>query len=165
MNSCEYDNCFDEKEKEFFAKFKEVDRVCIGHPKPCITALLEGSVKVEVKDKKVIKHCDGFKLVVKGCKYIKIRYCSNDKCACNKIFEDIFVVAFEKTLEFCGCYMELCDLDVYVDKCSMKKLNSRCVSVESVIHVEPYFEEPKYEYWDDDWDCECKVDSCCKKKK
>ena len=33
--------------------------------------------------------------------------------------------------------MELCDLDVYADKCFIKKLNSRCVMVESVIRVEP----------------------------
>ena len=53
--------------------------------------------------------------------------------------------------------MELCDLDVYADKCFMKKLNSRCVMVESVIRVEPYFEDPKYEYWDDDWDWNVKL--------
>ncbi|WP_163193022.1 SPOCS domain-containing protein [Clostridium thermarum] len=160
----EFDDCTDDKDTKFSSKFHEVDKVCIGCPKPCITTILEGAVKVEIKDKKVIKHCDGFKLIVSGCKFIKIKYCSNDKCGCNKIFTETFVVPFKQALDFCGCYMELCDLDAYVEKCSIKKVSSRCAVVKSTIVVDPYFEEPKYDYWDDDWDCECEIDSCCKKK-
>jgi hypothetical protein len=158
----DYDDCCDDKDKKYSASFKEVDKVCIGCPKPCITSILEAFVKVEIKDKKVIKHCDGFKLLITGCKYIKIKYCSNDKCGCNKIFTETFVVPFKQCLEFCGCYMDLCDLEVYVDKCEVKKVSSRCAVVKSTICVEPYFDGPHYDYWDDDWDCECKVDSCCK---
>lgn len=145
-------------------KFLEVDKVCIGCPKPCITTILKGSVKVEVKDTKIVKNCDGFKLIVIGCKYIKIHYCSNDCCACNKIFTDTFVVPFKHSFDFCGCYRDLRDIDVDVYRCTIKKISDRCAVVKSVICVEPDFEEPEYDDWDDDWDCNCKVDSdCCKR--
>lgn len=153
----------DYKDKKDVSCFCEVDKVCIGSPKPCITSIVEGYVKIEIKDSKVVKNCDGFKLIVEGCKYIKIKYCSNDKCGCNKIFTETFVVPFKQSVSYCGCYRDFCDLEAYVDECSMKKISSRCVVVKSKICIEPEFHEPEYDYWDDDWNCECKVEDCCRK--
>jgi hypothetical protein len=166
MKYNDYDECCENKERhDDTARFKEVDKVCIGHPKPCITTILEGSVKVEIKKTKIDKNCDGFRLCIEGCKYIKIKYCSNDKCACNKIFTDTFVVPFTESIKFCGCYRDLCDINAYVYHCSMEKLSSRCVCVKTIICVEPEFERIEYEDWDDNWDCNCRIiDSCdCRK--
>lgn len=165
MDYKKFDDYYDETDEKMDDTrstkcFKEVDKVFIGYPKPCITSIVEGFVKVEIKDKKIIKDCDGFTLIVKGCKYIKINYCSNDKCGCGKIFTEIFVVPFKQSMRFCGCYCELCDIDAYVKECSMKKLNSKAVCVTSEICLEADFEEPQHESIDDDWDCSCKVKSC-----
>jgi hypothetical protein len=165
MSNKHFDDHCEVDEKKYSKCFKEVDKVCIGCPKPCITSILEGFVKVEIKDHKIEKDCNGFNLIVTGCKYIKVKYCSNDKCACNKIFTEIFVVPFKQCLRFCGCYMDLCDLDAYVEECSMEKINSRCVCVTSKICIEPDFEEQEYDCWDDEWDCSCDIKDCCCKIK
>lgn len=157
-----FNSCYDGRDKRYVEKFDEVDKVCIGYPKPCITEILEGCVKVEIKDTKVIKDCDGFNLIVEGCKFIKIKYCSNDKCGCGKLFTDTFVVPFKRCIRFCGCHRDMCDIDAFVCKCSIKKLNDRCAVVKTTICIEPEFERPHYEDWDCDWECNCKVDSCCK---
>lgn len=157
-----YDDDYDEsREKHDVKKFCEVDKVCIGCPKPCITTILEGCVKVEIKKTDIVKRCDGFKLIIEGCKFIKIKYCSNDKCGCGKIFTDTFVVPFKQCIDYCGCYRDLCDIDAYVYKCSIKKVSPRCAVVKTEICIEPEFDRVEYEDWDDDWDCDCKVESCC----
>jgi hypothetical protein len=168
MDYNKFDDHYDEEDEVMDDRrctkcFKEVDKVCIGYPKPCITSIVEAFVKVEIKDKKIVKDCDGFTLIVKGCKYIKINYCSNDKCGCGKIFTEIFVVPFKQSIRFCGCYCELYDIDAFVKKCSVKKLSSRCACVTAEICLEVDLEEPKYESCDEDWDSSCKVQSCrCK---
>lgn len=163
MRHPDYDDCYERKNRCDVEKFSEVDKVCIGSPKPCITEIIEGCVKVEIKKTKIVKNCEGFKLIIEGCKYIKIKYCSNDICGCNKIFTDTFAAPFKEAIKYCGCYRELCDVYAYVDKCSMEKISPRCVCVKSVIAVEPEFDRVEYEDWDDNWDCNCKVDSCCDK--
>jgi hypothetical protein len=165
MKYTSFEEYCDYEEKNDIGKFKEVDKVCIGCPKPCITSIVEGSVKVELKDTKVVKDCNGFKLIVEGCKYIKIQYCSNDCCACGKIFTDTFVVPFKESIYFCGCYRDIRHVDIDVCDCSVKKIDSRCACVKSTICVEPIFECPEYEDWDCDWDCNCKIHSSCNRCK
>jgi hypothetical protein len=159
-NNChEYCDCECENDIE---KFCEVDKVCIGCPKPCITSIIKGCVKVKLKDVKVVKNCDGFKLIIEGCKYIKIVYCSNDCCACNKIFTDTFVVPFKHCIDYCGCYKDLCKICLDVCRCSIDKINSRCACVKTLMSVETVFNCPEYdEDWDCCWDCCCRNHSNC----
>jgi hypothetical protein len=167
MKCTDYDYCdrndYNDKNEDTkeVGRFTEVDKICIGCPKPCITSILEGSVKVELKKTKIIKNCEGFRLLVEGCKYIKISYCSNDCCAVNKVFTDTFVVPFSHFIDFCGCYRDLRHVDIDVYKCSVEKISSKCAVVRSKIRVEPIFKEIEYEDWDCDWDCNCKVKSDC----
>jgi hypothetical protein len=122
-----------------FTEFCETDKLCIPHPNPNISDVLEVCVTIVICSSKVICTPVGRKVLVEGKKQIKVTFAADDPC------HSVHCAQFE--LPFCSLILlgsikdEVIHVCWAVEDISVRYLDCRCLTVTTVIFICPVFEK------------------------
>lgn len=150
-----------------FTQLCEIDKLCIPCPNPSIRDVLEVCVEVVICSTKEIGTPVGRKLVIEGRKQIKINFSTEDKC------HSVHIAHFE--IPFCAFILlgdskrEIKKVCTAVEHVSVQCLDSRCLTVTSIIFICPEFKKQHDDCPcppdDHDDNCHCACNDPCSSSK
>lgn len=138
-------------------QFCETDKLYISKCKPPIKDIIQVFSKVTVTSFKIITTKMGKKLIVNGCKHIKIHYTSYDPCS--EVLCEKFDIPFCNFIILNKCTPKVCDVVSDIEYYRICKDTSRCLYVSMIIIL-----CPKYKSYHDEHcknDCYEDTDFCC----
>lgn len=135
--------CYNEKHsKKYNKEVSFASSMCIDQCKPSINEIVAGKLKIVINECKVIKTCNGNRIILKGCKITEIRY--KPKGECRKIEKAIFKQPFFEFIPIDKCSsIEICNIIVTVEYCNIYKCTNRCFQLFSLINIEVEIKENK----------------------
>lgn len=153
---------FCSKNCDYCKEFCETDKLYIDKCKPSIKDIREVFVNICIDSYKIIKTCSGDKLIITGCKHVKILYTS--KCNCNKIYCDEFAIPFCNFILLHCCNPKICNILSGIEYCCVKKCNSRSFYISLLIFVCPEFKThccfDDNDCCENSYQCDCCEDIC-----
>lgn len=154
----------------FCKEVVETDRCCIPCQKPDMNEICQVFVNVEIVEKKVICTSMGYKVIITGCKNIKVMYSRDDYSS--RVHSAHFHIPFtEFILLGKGC-KEVRNIESAVEYISVCQSSKRCFYVSTLIllcakireHCDLNYENNKCKKYfnecdcDDDLNCGCNDD-------
>lgn len=122
-----------------FTQFCETDKLYIPRPNPNICDVLEVCVNVVICSSKVICTPVGRKVVIEGKKQIKVTFVADDPC------QSVHCAHFE--IPFCSLILlghskdEVIQVCSAIEDISVRCLDSRCLTVTTIIFICPVFKK------------------------